>query len=273
MNRPTRQFVPWKFGQLHVRIWQPDHPVDTPLICLPPSPYSGLAYETLAPMLASNRTIVALDYPGYGASSPLEFAASIATYADAVMAAASALFADQKISLLGFHTGTLVAAETSLRAPKLIESLVLIDVPYFEAQQREELLQKMGKPKVISPELSMLAESWEFGVTGRLGKVDLKRSYDLFVDQISSGEREPEAFRAAFSYPCTKKFPGIECPVTCIATKAGLYEQTLAAAHAIQNCHLIELPQINVSVLETGAQSIADNVRLSSNGASNQQKR
>ncbi len=265
MTRPQRQFVSWKFGQLHIRVWPSDHPIYTPLICLPPSPYSSVAYEALAPLLAGNRTVVALDYPGYGASDPVKKGPSIATYAEATLAVANSLFAGQKLCLLGFHTGTLVAAETSRQAPQAVDSLVLIDVPYFEKKRRNELLQKMGKPKPISPDLSMLAEAWEFGVTNRLGVLDINRSYDLFVDQISSGEREPEAFRAAFNYPCTDRFPEIECPATCIATKAGLYEQTLSAARAIRGCGLIELPQINVAVLELGAQSIADTVQSLSN--------
>lgn len=256
MTRPTRQFVPWKFGQLHVRIWQSSSSSRPPIICLPPSPYSGVAYSTLAPLLAGDRTVVALDYPGYGCSDPVDFAVSIETYADAAAAVATALFADQKVCLLGFHTGTLVAVETSLKAPELVHSLILIDVPYFETKERKHMLEKMGKPKVLSPDLSMLSEAWEFGISNRLDVMELERAYELFVDQISSGEREPEAFRAAFNYPCNEKFAAVDCVVTCIATKAGLYEQTVSAAHAISGCRLIELLHVNVAVLDSGAHSV-----------------
>ena len=92
------------------------------LYCLHPSPFSGLAYTNVMPMLAQNRRVIAPDYPGYGGSDPFKAHPSIAEYAEAMLAVMDDLTRGGTVDLTGFHTGNLVAGEMSLIAKTFEDS-------------------------------------------------------------------------------------------------------------------------------------------------------
>lgn len=241
-------------GQIHVHQWGQNAPC---IVCLAPSPYSGVAYATLAPLLAQKHRVVAMDYPGYGQSAPTPATPTIDDYAQAALAVADALSPQQPVTLLGFHTGTLVAVEAARQQPERVKSTVLIDVPFFEPSKRAELLIKMGAPRQLQSSLSQLEGDWDFSVAKRLEHVPLARGFELFVDQISTGESINAAFHAAFSYACEDRLSSMTRPSLVVATQAGLHAQSLAAAQLIQNVTLIEHTDIDVAVLEKGAERIA----------------
>jgi pimeloyl-ACP methyl ester carboxylesterase len=245
-------------GQVHCRIWgDPGKPL---LVCLPPSPYSGLAYTTIAPLLAEVFQVVAMDYPGFGASDAVSGEATIADYAEAALAVAEAFSPDRPASYLGFHTGCLVAVEASLQKSSLVEHLFLIDVPYFDAETRAGLLPKMGTPIELTESMEMLAAAWEFSISKKIEHVSIDRAYKMFVDQISSGRGGNAAFNAAFSYPCEEKFAALDVPTTIIATQSGLLTATRASAEAVPHADFIELLNVTAAALDKGAPEIAAEV-------------
>jgi len=79
----------------------------------------------------------------------------------------------------------------------------------------------------LTPELSTLSDAWASSITRKLENISLKRAYELFMDQISTGEYGSSAYKAAFSYHCLDRFEKTNIPTTVIATKAGLYEESL----------------------------------------------
>jgi pimeloyl-ACP methyl ester carboxylesterase len=242
------------FGQIHIHQWGQGASC---IVCLAPSPYSGVAYNTLAPYLAANHRVIAMDYPGYGQSSPTPSTPTIGDFADAALAVADAVSPEHPVIMLGFHTGTLVAVEASIRQPSRVRHNVLVDVPFFDPAKRGELLIKMGSVRELTPNLSMLAPDWNFSVAKRLEHVPLARGYELFVDQISAGERANAAFHAAFSYPCEEQLAAVSRPTLVVATRAGLHAQSMAAARHIPSSTLIELNDVDVAVLEKGAAIVA----------------
>lgn len=117
-------------GALHVRQLADG---ETTLLCLHPAPFDGSYFEPLAAEL-DGLNVLAPDYPGYGLSPALSQRPSIADYADAVAKA----LPDNASAALGFHTGCLVAAELSLRYPRRISGLILIDIPYFLGEEQQQ---------------------------------------------------------------------------------------------------------------------------------------
>jgi pimeloyl-ACP methyl ester carboxylesterase len=97
-------------------------------------------FETIAPLLAKHRGVLAPDYPGYGRSQALPGTPSIAIYAEAMMEVLQQSPLRAPFDLLGFHTGCLVAVEMALTYGADIGRLVLVDVPYFDAKKRAELM-------------------------------------------------------------------------------------------------------------------------------------
>ncbi len=251
-------YIDWEFGQLHARQWGLQHAGSLPIFCLPPSPFSGIAYNSLAPLLAEEHHVIAIDYPGFGGSTAMPNQPSMADCSKAAIGLADALAPNRPLRLLGFHTGTVVAADMALRYPERIDHLLLIDVPFFDAATRQSEFD--AKPEVfpITSDLESLEQAWQFNVARRVGVVALPRAFENFVDMISSGEGRNAAFRASFQYDCFEAFPHIACPATCIATAAMLTAETEAAARAIPGSDLISLPEIPTAVLDAGAERLAE---------------
>jgi alpha-beta hydrolase superfamily lysophospholipase len=145
--RIIRGASPSRHGGIHWYEWKPKDearigPIAPDLVLLHPMPHDGAFFNTIAPFLAAGRTVIAPDYPGYGRSDPFGGTPSIEIYADAMMDTIRARDTHGKADLFGFHTGCLVATEMSLRYPAEVHRLVEIDVPYFDAVKRRELLDK-----------------------------------------------------------------------------------------------------------------------------------
>jgi len=134
-----------RHGKIHWHEWKPKYesmtgPAAPDLILLHPMPHDGRFFSAIAPHLAAGRTVVAPDYPGYGASDPALGAASIQLYAEAMIDVLRTRDTHGAADLFGFHTGCLVATEMSLLFPEEVHYLVQVDVPYFDADKRQELL-------------------------------------------------------------------------------------------------------------------------------------
>ena len=253
-----RSYVDWEFGQLHFRQWGRDKRDKPPIFCLAPSPFSSIAYGTLAPLLAERRHVIALDYPGFGNSSPMPGWPTISDYARAALTIANHVSPQAPLIFLGFHSGTLVATETALTAPDRVDQLFLIDIPFFEEEKRLAYLHEKSAPTPITSDMAMLEPAWNLCVASRDGLIPLPRAYENFVDMIASGERLNATYRAAFSYDSANALPKIDKPATFIATRAGLFDETRRASETTPAARLVTLEEITVAVLDKGAQSIAD---------------
>ena len=252
-----RAYLNASSGQLHVRIWGDMEDEEQVILALPPSPYSGQAYRTLAPILAEKIPVISIDYPGYGNSDPVDNIPSIQTYANAVNDVIGALCSDKQIILLGFHTGCLVAIETGLLSDLAVEKSILIDVPFFNAERRADLKNKRLGRLDISETLDSILPAWEMSVARQVKMIPIERAFEMFVDQISGGDAAGAAFEAAFSYDCDAKMPAVNTPVVVIATSAGLYHESLQAAKAIKGSKLIQAQELKVSILEREASAIS----------------
>ena len=78
----------------------------------------------LAPELALERLVLAIDLPGHAGSDPLPAAPSLAPYADAV-AAVAAREGIGPVDVVGHSFGGLVALRLAVRRPGVVRSLVL----------------------------------------------------------------------------------------------------------------------------------------------------
>lgn len=245
-------------GQVHWRMTgsgaQPD------LYCLHPAPFSGLAFTTIMPYLATDRRVIAPDYPGHGGSNPAGASPSINDYALAILAVIDALSADKEVDLLGFHTGCLVAAELASMRPDRIRRIILIDIPCFDAEKRKEMFSDAAGRFDITPDLACLAAPWERGMTRRIESQGTARSFEMFTEQLRHGADMNAAFGAALSYDCESGFARITAPVTVIATQSALIDATRAAACIIPSAVLIERLDIKRAVLDETAETIAKDV-------------
>lgn len=225
-----------------------------PLILLPPSPHSGLYYETVMPYLAGRFRVIAPDYPGFGGSDNLIGEASIEGYAQSLL---PLLGMNDSAHLAGFHTGNLVAAELARRQPEKINQLVMIDVPYFDAETRASLNKRMGKHADLPLSINDLQEGFDKNVTARINELDHERAYHIWAESLRAGTFANSAFHAAFTYNCEDRLKALKRHVTVIATTSGLLEPTRAAAQILPQARFTERLDIQGAVFDKHAEDIA----------------
>ncbi len=141
----SKAYIDFDWGQIHLLQATPNLMTQRTLVCFPPNPFSGNYYRPLMALLAIDRRVVALDYPGLGQSDPSATWRTIGDLAEIMIdAIESARLADghhQSIDVCGYHTGAMIAAEVAIRRPDLVRRVILIGVPYFAdpAENDEEL--------------------------------------------------------------------------------------------------------------------------------------
>lgn len=262
-----KAYVDGPFGQIHVQIWGGGSTTmvrtdadgcPPPLICLPPAPYSSVALNTLAPLLADERTVIGLDYPGHGGSESGSRPASIEDYAAAAACVARTLSPDRPVNLFGFHSGCLVAVETAISHPDCVDKLVLVDIPFFDTETRAKFCEQTPNPVAISQDFEMLQSAWEFSVTQRLNQMTVARGYELFSDHIRLGASMNIAYHAAFGYDVDSRFPTTPKETLIVATQSGLLDGTRTAANAIPQSTLLEVLDITSGVIENSAAKLVE---------------
>ena len=229
------------------------------LLLLPPAPFTSLFYAEVMPLLAAERQVVALDYPGYGGSFALSEPPTIAAYASAAREVANDLAAGS-VDVMGFHSGCLVAAElTRLRGAR-VRRLVLIDVPAFTATERRALREQLTVPAAITPALDSVAPLWQQAVTKRVQTDGLDAALALFADSLRHGAAWPAAFAAAFDYDIDASLRALDAPCTIVATQSALLAATRRAADLVTGARLVERLDINASVMHAAAPAIAPTI-------------
>jgi pimeloyl-ACP methyl ester carboxylesterase len=260
-----RRYRSCRFGQTHLRYLAANHDeIYSPLLCLHPAPYSGAWFTTVMPLLNEGRAIIAPDYPGYGGSTPTRSLPSVDDYALAMLDTLD----DMNVSradVLGFHTGCLVGAELALRAETKIARLILVDIPFFTAEERTEMYASGVQPRAFSGGLSSLAPEWDSKVAQRLEAMSFKRAFELFVESLQAGDRSHWGFHAAYTYPSDEKFPLVTTPLRVIATRSSLLEPTRRAARALPQAEFVERLDIKRAVFDEGATGIAAEIRAALN--------
>jgi len=92
------------------------------ILFLPPAPHTGVFFDGVRSALSDLETKAAT-YPGYG--DVPDGIVSIEAYATSLLTQTA------NATLVGFHTGCLVAIEIALQSPN-IGPLILVDIPHFD---------------------------------------------------------------------------------------------------------------------------------------------
>ncbi len=245
-------------GQVHWRMADPGGAHSQPdLYCFSPAPFSSIAYANILPHLAQNRRVIAPDYPGQGGSDGDKTRPSVEDYAASMLAVIDDLSEQSDVQVTGFHSGCLVAVEVALQRASVVKQLVLVDVPAFDPDTRAKYLPVVGAPFEASTDLESLRKVWDMAVTNRSRIQPIEQCLALFADTAGNGPRMNATFHAAFTYDVESKFDALQTPATILATKSMLLDPSRRAAQLISNCTLVELLDIQRSVLDESAATTA----------------
>ncbi len=149
-----------RFGQVHWRTVMPgNETARPPVVCLHPTPFSGLIFERLLVALGRDRVAMAPDMPGYGDSDAPESKPTIDAYVDALAAdVAGAMLGP--FDVVGYGTGAGMALELALRDTTKVRSLVLIEPP-LQRRTDATAQQVFKTPKTISIAGRHLSQMWQ----------------------------------------------------------------------------------------------------------------
>jgi pimeloyl-ACP methyl ester carboxylesterase len=105
-----------------------------PIVLLHANPGDRRDFAAVAPVLAETHTVVAVDWPGYGASpAPTNPAATTAMAYAAALAELAVALTWQGALLIGNSVGGYAAVRLALAAPERVGALVLVDPGGFTA--------------------------------------------------------------------------------------------------------------------------------------------
>lgn len=207
MIRPVRKFVDGQHGQIHLRIATPAAPSKRPLACLHMSPKSGRIFARFIEAAADDRIVLAHDYPGFGESAPPPSSppVTIEDYAQSLWDVVDALGLGV-IDLLGYHTGSEVAAEAARQRPDQVGGIVMISAPVFSPEELT-LMHETYEHIPLDVEGTRFRKMWEKVVYHRGPGTDLEAMAMSFAENLRAGENYEWGHRAAFEY--APKYPAV----------------------------------------------------------------
>lgn len=265
-----RQYVEGPFGQMHVRMASPaEEKVNTKpaLACFHFTPGSSRMYEQIMPLLATDRTVMAIDTPGYGASSPPPSIPKLSDYANAMIAALTALGhgpSGKPIDLLGHLTGSLISVELAVTQQKWIRRVVLSRSPAFSAEKRKNYVVEMvalAEGRKTDMKGQYLIDRLNRGL-GQLRPGEEPALYmGAFIDSVTPGHRWVDGEVAAISYPAEDKFPLIKQPVLLFTYPDTVAEEWKRPPGLLKTAMVVHLAEAGPWLWQQQADLIAGHAR------------
>jgi len=210
-----RGFVDTEEGQIHYAMAGEGKSV----LLLHQTPRSWDEYRDVLPLLGKKYRAIAMDTIGFGDSYRLRKGGTVEEYAKGVIRFLDAL-SIRRTSIVGHHTGGVIAVEVAAVYPERVDKLVLSSTPYVDAEDREK---RKTRPPIDEVEFkgngSHLTELWQ----RRMGFYPKNRPdllTRLVIDALRVGERIEEGHRAVSRYRMEKKVPLIKARTLVLAGTA-----------------------------------------------------
>jgi pimeloyl-ACP methyl ester carboxylesterase len=187
-----------------------------PVLLLHQTPRSWDEYRDVLPLLGRTYRAIAMDTVGFGDSYRLKGEASIEGFALGVIQLMNAL-SIRLASIVGHHTGGVVAVEVAAAHPDRVEKLILSSTPYVDAEDRER---RKARPPIDhvkeKPDGSHLGELWQRRMSFYpKSRPDLLRRFVL--DALKVWHDVESGHRAVNAYRMEERVPLIKAPTLVLA--------------------------------------------------------
>jgi pimeloyl-ACP methyl ester carboxylesterase len=233
-----------------------------PLWLLHSTPKSGWLYEPLLPSLGAGRVAVAPDTPGYGASDAPPAPASIEELAAAMLEAAS-LLADAgrippgPIDVLGYHTGSVIAAAMARLAPARVAKLVLVSLAAYPAEVRANKRASLADWPAPRADGGHLQAMWSVVDSLTDARMDVEWTHASVTENLRAGSRAPWGYDAVYRYDFEATLDALHHPVLVLNPEDDLFETTRASAWRLPQARYVELPGVGHGLFQLEAERIA----------------
>lgn len=204
-----RGYVDTSWGQIHYR----ERGTGEPVLLLHQTPSSSSMWERVMHVFPEGFRLVAPDTPGFGCSDApaVPDAEGLAWYAEQVVAVMDALGVE-RASLVGHHTGAMIATELAAASPERVDKLVLIGMLAFRTTlQRHWWLNqvKRWQPDTTGAFLETSALPFLRAVVTR---DDPGQFLDSLVAYLQAGPNYWWAYDAVFAYDTIARAPSVQAP-------------------------------------------------------------
>ena len=253
-----KMYVDCRYGQQHVHTAFPSNggfDERTPLICIHPGPLSGRVFRALLPDLGQDRSVYAPDLPGCGESDASESPSAIADYAAAVGDLLDTLRLRQ-VDVLGYQTGSLVAAELALARPEQVRRVIFAGLPVFDARERETYNARPW-PGKAREDGSHLVEEWQRIRRSRGAAASLGRLGEDLAGALRAGETAAWLPAAAANYAAGERLPLLRQPMLVLRARDEFWDMTGRADALLRDARRVDLEGHNGGLFDTGAADVA----------------
>ena len=207
-----RGFVDTPEGQIHYAMTGQGKPV----LLLHQTPRSWDEYRDVLPIIGKKYWAIAMDTVGFGDSYKPGEKGSIEQYAQGVIRFLDAMSID-RTSIVGHHTGGVIAVDVAASYPERVHKLVLSSTPYVDADDRKRRKTHPPIDAVESKEDgSHLTELWQKRMPFYpKNRPDLLTRF--VIDALKVGDRSEEGHQAVNVYRMEEKVPLIKSPTLMVA--------------------------------------------------------
>jgi len=236
------------------------------LLLLHMAPRSSDEFLEIIPILAQDRQVIAMDLMGLGDSDlpPREY--SVNDYAKSAIALWDEL-GNEKCSVLGSLTGGYIVGAIAVAYPERVDKLILCNVPGFDKDEQEKILQKYTEGFSLLEDGSHLMARWKT----RMSILDSQElNHRCVIDDLKCFGSPIYPAMAATNYflKAKEEFSSIKCPTLILSgqkalqtlIKAGLAkpENQLWLSEAIPHSQKIELANGTMWMMNQIPEAIAD---------------
>lgn len=224
-----RGYVDVPFGQVHFRLAG----LGPPVVLLHDSPRSSAMHEALLDWLGDEFTAIAIDTPGYGASSPLpaeprpeipDFAAALATVLEALRL--------PRCPVYGFHTSAKIALQLAADHPDRVSVAILDGLSLPPDPPEEGFIARYMAPFALTADGSYLVTQWtrirdlhrffpwfrrEQATRLALELPDERHLHTYSLDLLMAGANFSAAYSAALRYAALPAVAKLRVPAVFMA--------------------------------------------------------
>lgn len=254
-----RRYVDGPMGQLHVRMAGPARRTAAPpLLCLHQTALSGQMFEAFMGVIGRSRPVIAFDTPGYGQSAAPAARPAIAGYGAALIAGMDALKL-RTVDLIGYHTGTVMAAEIARARPRQVRKMVLVSVPLFAAERRAQIIAGMDSVPAWDEAGSALMRQWTSSVASRGPGQTIDHLRRTLAQKLQAEPASADwAVRSLLDYPLEVVLAGLNQPSLVIPVGDSLQGPTMAAARLMRHAQVRDMPEIANGLFDAAPDRLAE---------------
>jgi pimeloyl-ACP methyl ester carboxylesterase len=257
-----RAYFESRYGQLHARTAFPstggfdEHPA---LVLLHDCPQSSRSFLEFLPVIGTDRSVYALDTPGFGESDGPAEPPAVADYALAVGDFLDNLRLRQ-FDLVGHGVGAAIAAEIAIARPAAVRRVVFVGLPVYTTGERQAFEANPVPVSTAADGRHALLE-WQRQQALPAPRRTLAELAASVADALASGPGACWGSAAAHTWPARERLVLVATPALVLRPKDALWEATRRADGLLPQARWKDLPEHGTGLFSVAPGDVAAELR------------